>query len=158
MVLSLPEVALVPLHAPDAVQEVAFVEDQLSVDVPFTLTAVGFALSVAVAAGGGGGGGFADTVTVTVRPVDPPAPLQLRLNVALALMTGDCSEPEVALLPAQAPDAVQPVAFCELQVSVERAPAATVVGLAVNVTVGAGRMLTVTERFVVPPWPVHDKL
>lgn len=139
-----PEAGFDPLHAPLAVQEVALVEVQVSIDVPFTATVVGLALNATV--GATGGGGFALTVTVAERPVVPPAPVQDRLNVAFALMTGDCSLPEVALLPAHAPEAVQEAAFCELHVSVERAPAATVVGLAVKVTVGAAIRLTVSER------------
>jgi len=44
----LPEVALVPDHVPEAVQEVASVEDQVSVEVPPLGTDVGFAASDAV--------------------------------------------------------------------------------------------------------------
>lgn len=40
---SLPEVALAPLHAPDAVHAVAFVDDHVSVEVPPLSTVVGFA-------------------------------------------------------------------------------------------------------------------
>jgi hypothetical protein len=47
------------------------------------------------------------------------------------------------LLPDQSPEAVQLVAFVELQVRVEEAPLATLVGLAVSVTVGNGRTVTV---------------
>jgi hypothetical protein len=85
------------------------VDDHDSIEVPLTSTDVGEALSDAV--GAGGGGGLASTVTVTERPVEPPAPVQLRLKVAVALMTGDCSEPEAGLLPAHAPEAVHPVEF-----------------------------------------------
>jgi hypothetical protein len=153
---SLPEAAFAPLQAPEAAHELALVEDHDSMEVPLTLIDMGEALKFTV--GSGGGGGFALTVTVTERPTDPPAPLHVRLNVALALMTGDCSEPDAALLPAQAPPALQPVAFCELQVSVERPPACTEVGFALNDSVGAGTVPTVTERCVVPPAPVHDRL
>jgi hypothetical protein len=44
----------------------------------------------------------------------------------------------MAWLPDHAPDAVHEVAFVELHVSVELAPLATELGLAVRVTVGAG--------------------
>jgi len=39
----LPEVALVPDHAPEAEQDVAFVEDQVSIELPPLVTEVGFA-------------------------------------------------------------------------------------------------------------------
>lgn len=47
-------------------------------------------------------------------------------------------EPLVALVPDQAPEAVQEVALVEDQVKVEVPPLATLVGLALIVTVGAG--------------------
>jgi hypothetical protein len=64
--------------------------------------------------------------------------------------------PLVALLPLQLPDAVQDVAFVEVQVSVDAAPLATDVGFAVNVTVGAGSTVTVAvATLLVPPAPVQ---
>jgi hypothetical protein len=73
---SLPEVALLPAHAPEAVQEAASVEDQVSmVDAPLT-TEAGFAVRDTV--GIGGGGGVPDTVTVTDLLALPPEPLQVR--------------------------------------------------------------------------------
>jgi hypothetical protein len=51
--------------------------------------------------------------------------------------------PLVALVPLQPPDAVQLVALVELQVRFEAPPVTTVVGLAVNVVVGAGATVTV---------------
>lgn len=53
-----PLVASAPDQPPDAVQEAAFVEDQVSVEVPPLETLVGFALSATVGAG-------VDTDTVT---------------------------------------------------------------------------------------------
>ena len=47
----------------------------------------------------------------------------------------DC-EPLTALAPAQAPDAVQAVALVAAQLNVALLPLATVLGLAVSVTVG----------------------
>ena len=41
----LPEVALVPVHPPEAVQEVALVEDQVSIEFPPLVTDVGIAES-----------------------------------------------------------------------------------------------------------------
>ena len=72
----LPEVALLPDQAPAAVQEVAFVEDQVSVDDPPLMIDVGFAASDTV--GTGGGGGSPDTLTVTEALALPSAPVQLR--------------------------------------------------------------------------------
>ena len=68
---SLPEVGLVPDQAPEAAQESAFVEDQVSVeDAPFT-TDGGVAASDTVATEG-------NTVTVTVALALPPEPVQVR--------------------------------------------------------------------------------
>jgi hypothetical protein len=49
----LPEVALFPDHAPEAEQEVAFVEDQASIEDAPLATDVGFATRDTVGAGGG---------------------------------------------------------------------------------------------------------
>ena len=71
-----PVVALSPNQAPEAVQVLAFVEDQVSVeDAPFA-TDVGFAASDTV--GVGGGGGVSNTVTVAVALALPPEPVQVR--------------------------------------------------------------------------------
>ena len=70
-VVSLPEAALVPDQAPEAAQDVAFVEDQVSVeDSPFA-TDGGFAASDTVGAGG-------NTATVTVALALPPELVQVR--------------------------------------------------------------------------------
>jgi hypothetical protein len=50
----LPEVALFPDHAPEAEQEVAFVEDQASIEDAPLATDVGFATRDTIGAGGGG--------------------------------------------------------------------------------------------------------
>src|SRR5262245_43199759 len=49
---SVPDVARDPVQPPDAVHEVAFVDDQVSVDVPPVVTLVGFAVRDTVGAGG----------------------------------------------------------------------------------------------------------
>jgi hypothetical protein len=59
-----PEDALVPDQPPEAVQEVAFVEDQVSVDDPPLVTDVGFPASDTVGTGG-------DTV-VALAAIDWP--------------------------------------------------------------------------------------
>jgi len=55
----------------------------------------------------------------------------------------DC-DPLMALLPDQAPEAVQEVAWVDDHVNVEAAPLATVLGLALKLTVAVGVGLTVT--------------
>jgi hypothetical protein len=48
----LPEIAFPPDHAPEAAQEVASVDDQVSVEDPPLATDVGFAVSDTAGAGG----------------------------------------------------------------------------------------------------------
>jgi hypothetical protein len=67
----LPEGALRPDQPPEAVQEVAFVEDQVSIEAPPFATDVGFAVSDTVGTGG-------DTVTVADVLALPPEPVQVR--------------------------------------------------------------------------------
>jgi len=61
--------------------------------------------------------------------------------------------PDVAWLPVQLPDAVQLVAFVELQVKVDDPPDAMLTGDADNVTVGIGAIDTVAVCDVEPPVP-----
>ena len=71
-----PEVALSPVQAPEAAQELAFVEDQVSIeDTPFA-TDDGFAASDTVGTGAGGGGG------AEVPSPLPPPPQAERLSTA----------------------------------------------------------------------------
>lgn len=66
------------------------------------------------------------------------------------------SEPLVPSAPPQPPDPVHVVASVELQVSFELPPAATVVGTAVKVTVGAGVATTTSaDCDDEPPGPVQ---
>ena len=67
-----PLAALFPLQAPEAVHEVALVEDQVKVEPLPLATLVGFALIETV------GGGVAATVTVADWLAVPPAPVQLK--------------------------------------------------------------------------------
>jgi hypothetical protein len=65
------------------------------------------------------------------------------------------------LLPVQAPEAVQEVAFEELQVRVDEPPLTTDAGLAEMLTVGAGGLaLTVitADWLALPPAPVQVKV
>lgn len=149
-VVSLPLVPRAPDHAPEAVQLVAFVLAQFSVAEPPGTTEVGDADNETV-----GADGAVVTVTVTPRLADPPAPSHASVNVLVALSGADCSLPEVVFCPAQAPEALQPVAFCEDHVRVDREPLVTELGDAASATVGAGSRFTVKVRCVVPPLPLH---
>jgi hypothetical protein len=71
-VLCEPLVASLPLQPPEAVQELAFVDDQVSVDAAPLLTVVGFPVSVTVGVG-------VVTVTVTDCEALPPVPLQVNV-------------------------------------------------------------------------------
>jgi len=62
----------------------------------------------------------------------------------------------VVSLPDQAPEALQDVALVETQDNVELLPLATVLGLALKVTVGAGEVtVTVADCAALPPAPVQ---
>jgi len=67
----------------------------------------------------------------------------------------DC-EPLIALLPDQPPEPVQEVALVDDQLNVDALPLATVLGLAVKLTVGAGAVTeTVADCVALPPVPVQ---
>ena len=68
-VLALPLVGSLPDQPPEAVQLVALVEDQLSVEAEPLVTVPGFALRLTV--------GGVETLTVTDLLALPPAPLQV---------------------------------------------------------------------------------
>jgi len=103
----------------------------------------------------------APVVTVTVCEALPPLPEQLNENVLVLVNTPVVSEPLGALLPDQAPEAVQEVAFVEDQVSVDDPPLATEVGFAASDTVGTGGgggvpdTVTVADALALPPEPAQ---
>ena len=67
----------------------------------------------------------------------------------------DC-EPLRGWLPDQAPEALQEVALVDDQVRFEALPLATVLGLALRLTVGAGVVtVTVVDCAALPPAPVQ---
>jgi len=73
----LPEIALVPDHAPEAVQEVASVDDQASIEDPLLATEVGVAANVTIGDGG------ADTPPAQLAgsaPVPPQAAIARARN------------------------------------------------------------------------------
>jgi len=82
VVVTLPLIACAPVHPPEAVQEVALVVVQVSVEVPPVATLVGFAVNDTV-----GDGGIAVTVTLAVAAagVVPLAPAQVRVKLASAV-------------------------------------------------------------------------
>jgi hypothetical protein len=68
-------------------------------------------------------------------------------------------EPFSALVPDQAPAAVQVVALVADQVSVELLPLLTVLGLAAKLTIGAGCVTdTVADCTALPPAPLQVRV
>jgi len=107
---------------------------------------------------------FGDTVTVPLEiltvavaaPLMPPGPVQVSEYVTAAVSAPVFRVPLAACAPVQPPDAVHVVASVEVQVSVEAPALVTVVGFAVNVTVGREFTVTVAVTAVlVPPGPVQ---
>ena len=74
----------------------------------------------------------------------------------MALSAPVLALPFVGSFPDQPPDAVQPVALLEDQLSTADPPLLTVVGLALRLTEGAGaETLTVTDCAALPPGPLQ---
>jgi hypothetical protein len=132
-----PLIALLPDQPPEAVQAVVLVDDQVSVVVAPLLTVLGAAERLTV-----GAGVLTDTVADCVAL--PPVPVQVSPKVALALIAPVDCEPLTALLPDHAPEALHEVALDDDQVRVALPPFATVLGLALMLTVAVGFGLTVT--------------
>jgi hypothetical protein len=126
-----PLVASLPLHPPEAVQEVVFADDQDRVALLPLEMVLGLALKLTVGAG-------AVTETVADCAAVPPAPAQVSVYVAFASSAPVGWEPLVAWLPDQPPEAVQEVAFVVDQLKVELLPLTMELGLVARVTVGAG--------------------
>ena len=78
--------------------------------------------------------------------------MQLSVKDVLAFNAPVLCVPAVALVPLQPPDAVHDVAFVELHVKVLLPPLPTVVGDAVNVTVGVGVVLATVTEYSPEPW------
>lgn len=101
----------------------------------------------------------AATVTVTDCAAEPPVPVHVSVYLAVADSAAVFCEPLAASEPLQPPEAAQEVALLADQVRVEAAPLATVVGLALNVTVGAGVVTeTVADCAALPPLPVQVRV
>jgi hypothetical protein len=68
-------------------------------------------------------------------------------------------DPLVASLPLHPPEAVQDEALVDDQVSVELLPLAMLLGLALNLTVGAAEVtVTVADCAALPPVPVQVRV
>jgi hypothetical protein len=148
-VLCVPPVATAPDHAPEAVQAVALLEDQVNVELPPLVTLLGLVLSDTL-------GGVADVVTVADCDAEPPAPVHVIVYFVVAEMADVAVEPLVAMLPLQPPDAAQAVVFADDQVNVDAAPLLRVLGFAERVTAGAARLTeTVVDCVALPPVPVQ---
>ena len=87
----------------------------------------------------------------------PPVPVQVRVYVAFVVSDPVDCDPLKVLEPDQAPEAIQAVALVDNQDRVAPAPLATVLGLALNVTVAVawGLTVTVVDWTAVPPAPVQ---
>jgi hypothetical protein len=115
------------------VQDVALVELHVSVELAPLAIGVGLAVRVAV------GTGLAVTVTAAaVAVLVPPAPVQVSEYVVSVVKAPVLWLPPVANAPVQPPEALQDVAFVELQVSIAAPPLLTAVGDADIDAVGAG--------------------
>ena len=90
---------------------------------------------------------------------EPPAPVQVKVKLLLEFVSGAVlAEPEVARVPLQAPVAVQEVASVDDQLRLAAAPLATLVGLALRLTVGgdeAEPTVTVAEAEALPAAPLQ---
>jgi hypothetical protein len=146
-----PAVGSVPDQAPDAVQAVALVDDQVSV-VPFPLVTV-----LGLAARETAGAGWV-TETVADWLAVPPGPVQDRVNVEAAFKAPVLWVPASDSAPDQPPDAVHELAWLVDQVRLALPPLTTVLGLAVSAMVGAGAgevTDTVAVWAALPPGPVQ---
>lgn len=139
-----------PDHPPEAVQAVAFADDQVSIDVAPLLMLLGLATRLSV-----GAAALTDTVTDCVALA--PDPVQVSPKVELDFRAPVDWDPVSDLAPAQAPEAVHAVALVTDQAIVELSPFATVLGDAARLMTAAGLALTVTvvDWVALPPAPVH---
>jgi hypothetical protein len=136
-VLCVPLTGSDPDHAPEAVQVVALVEDQVSVVPPPLATMLGSELIVTVGAAVTVGPAVpAPTVMVVELAALPPAPVQVSTYLAVARSGPVDCEPLVANDPLHAPEAVHEVVFADFHASVADCPWATVAGLGDKETVG----------------------
>lgn len=158
-VLCVPPTGSVPDHAPEAVQVVALVEDQVSVVLPPLATMLGSELIVTV-----GAAVTTPTVMVVELVALPPAPVHVNTYLAVALSGPVDCEPLVANDPLQAPEAVHEVVFADFHASTADCPWVTAAGLGDKETVGLGVapvvaavLVGVLAAVVLTPEPHADK-
>ena len=77
-------------------------------------------------------------------------PVQVKVKVALAIKFPVVSDPAVAFVPDQVPEAVHELASIDVQLSIDAEPDAIDVGLADRVTVGGGEDTVDPEPY--PTW------
>lgn len=126
-----PEVPFVPDQPPLAVHDVALVADQVTVELPPFAIVLGLLLKLMV-------GAVCLTETVADCTALPPAPVQDKVYVELAVSAPVDWDPLVAFGPDHPPEAVQAVALVADQVRLLLPLFATLLGLAVKLTVGTG--------------------
>ncbi|MDH3635103.1 MAG: hypothetical protein OES20_10390 [Gammaproteobacteria bacterium] len=99
-------------------------------------------------------------MTLTESFALPPAPLHVRLKLLFVVNVLMVCEPDVALLPDQSPEAVQPVVLLLLQFNVVEPLKGRLDGLADRVIVGVDgdETVTLTDLFELPPAPLQDRL
>jgi hypothetical protein len=130
-----PLIALLPDQPPEAVQDVAWVDDHVSVDAPPLATVLGVALKLTVAVG------CSLTDTVADCAAFPPSPVQVSVKVALAVSAPVDCEPCTAFVPDQAPEAVQALALVADQFNVALPPLVIALGPTLKLTVGVGDLM-----------------
>ena len=144
-----PEVSIASLQSPEALHEVASVEDQVNVKDSSTSTVE--ALDEIVAVGSGGG---LVTVTETLSDAEPPAPVQVIVYVFVpALVSVIALVPEVPIASLQSPEAEHEVAFVEDQVRLNSILTSTELTLEDKETVGAGGVVGPPPTGLVSPPP-----
>jgi hypothetical protein len=122
-----PLVPSVPLQPPEAVQELALVELQLSVAALPLWTDVGFAVRVAVGT---------TLIPAFSTGLVPSGPLHVSTKVEFLVRGPVLCVPLGANVPLQAFEAVHDVASVELQVRVAEPPLSTAPALVIKATVG----------------------
>jgi hypothetical protein len=128
--LSVPLIASAPVQPPLAVQDVAFVLDQVRVELPPEEMVVGLADSVTV-----GAAGFTVTVAVWVAAA-PAAFVTVREYI---VVTGGVTLTVCPLVTSMFPGAMTPVPLAKTAVKLEELPVVIAAGLAVKlVMAGAG--------------------
>ncbi len=152
-----PLAASEPLQPPEAVQEVALLEDQIKL-VPLPLvTVLGVATKLTVGAAAVG----AAAVTVMVADCDATAPPFVQVSVYVALLANAtvACDPLGDLVPDHAPEATQFWARVLFHCNMAVPPLLMVLGVAVRLTVGSMFFTVMVAVCVAVPWgPVQVKV